>query len=151
MFFKLFNLTISFTFILFLGSKKNVHTKEEHIVLIQEPGSKYLGHITPVSGKAVNILDAINNEISEEVWSKISAIGSDGTNVNTGISIFIVQRQGQGHFHGPVQWQGQVKWQVKGQVHIQRQDRFQAQFQLKREIRFKVHDHFHGPVHVKYQ
>lgn len=55
-------------------------------MLVQEPGSKYVGHITPISGKAQDILGAINNcpTMTEDVWKSITAIGSDGTAVNTG-------------------------------------------------------------------
>ena len=34
---------------------------EEHISLIQEPGSVYIGHTTPSSGSAKSITDSILN------------------------------------------------------------------------------------------
>ena len=35
--------------------------KEEHIVLIQEPGEKYLGHVSSVKSDSLTTLDAIDN------------------------------------------------------------------------------------------
>lgn len=59
---------------------------EEHITLIQEPGSKYLGHVTPTSGTANNITKSITDYLTENGISvdNIVAVGCDGTNVNTG-------------------------------------------------------------------
>lgn len=61
-------------------------TMEEHIVLVQEPGSRYLGFVTPSSGTAKDITIAIidfllKNGINA---SNVKIIGCDGTNVNTG-------------------------------------------------------------------
>ena len=69
------------------GSKwyqKNV--VEEHISLIEEPGSKYLGHATPTSGSSKNIKQCLMNFLKDRYKSldKFVAIGCDGTNVNTG-------------------------------------------------------------------
>ena len=69
------------------GSKwyrKNV--VEEHISLIEEPGSKYLGHVTPLSGTAEAIKQTLMDFLNEryESLNKFVAIGCDGTNVNTG-------------------------------------------------------------------
>uniref|UniRef100_A0A6P7F767 Uncharacterized protein LOC114325406 n=1 Tax=Diabrotica virgifera virgifera TaxID=50390 RepID=A0A6P7F767_DIAVI len=54
---------------------------EEHISLIQEPDSKYLGHVSPISGTAANILDAFNNffQISSISLDSLEVIGCDGT------------------------------------------------------------------------
>lgn len=59
---------------------------EEHVVLVEEPGSAYIGHVTPTSGSASNIVNAIldflkNNDISTD---SLVAIGCDGTATNTG-------------------------------------------------------------------
>uniref|UniRef100_A0A6P7GMU2 Uncharacterized protein LOC114340002 n=1 Tax=Diabrotica virgifera virgifera TaxID=50390 RepID=A0A6P7GMU2_DIAVI len=37
---------------------RRVH-KEDHLSIIQEPGSKYVGHVKPLSGKAVDIANSI--------------------------------------------------------------------------------------------
>jgi hypothetical protein len=59
---------------------------EEHIVLLSEPGSVYMGHVTPNSGCSADITQSITNYITQKgiALSKLVAIGCDGTNVNTG-------------------------------------------------------------------
>lgn len=59
---------------------------EEHISLIKEPGSIYLGHITPTSGTSKAIVKEITDYFSkhEKSLSDLLAIGCDGTNVNVG-------------------------------------------------------------------
>lgn len=64
---------------------KNIKEREEHIVLIQEPSSKYLGHVTPKTGNAVATVAAIQNYLKLDDSSSVLAIGVDGTNVNTGM------------------------------------------------------------------
>lgn len=59
---------------------------EEHISLIDEPGSTYLGHTSPSDGSAValqrSMMDCLSlNNISVD---KLVAVACDGTNVNTG-------------------------------------------------------------------
>lgn len=59
---------------------------EEHVSLVQEPGSNYIGHITPGSGSASSIQTAIvsflqTNNIDIQ---HLLAVGCDGTAVNTG-------------------------------------------------------------------
>lgn len=67
-------------------SKKNV-TVDEHITLLEEPGSQYLGHFTPACGTAVEIKSGIfdflvhDNNVS---FNHLMAVGCDATNVNTG-------------------------------------------------------------------
>ena len=60
--------------------------QEEHISLIEEPGSKYFGHfaLKKVSAKAVanGIIDSLSANHEEK--NTIIAIGCDGTAVNTG-------------------------------------------------------------------
>jgi hypothetical protein len=62
---------------------------EEHYSLIQEPGSSYLGHVTPNSGTAKEIKTSITAFLSLNIINNIAAdelvaVGCDGTNVNTG-------------------------------------------------------------------
>ena len=59
--------------------------KEEHYVVISEPGDHYVSHITPEFGKAFDlfqslygILQSTNSVVSNQV------VGADSTNVNTG-------------------------------------------------------------------
>lgn len=53
-------------------------------MLVQEPGSKYVGHITPETGTARSISNSILSFVPESDWNLIKAVGSDGTAVNTG-------------------------------------------------------------------
>lgn len=54
--------------------------KEEHVSLIAEPGGNYIGHVSLVKGSAENI----EKRIYESVNNSYSAVGCDGTVVNTG-------------------------------------------------------------------
>ncbi|KAF0705713.1 Uncharacterized protein FWK35_00035610 [Aphis craccivora] len=78
---------------------------EEHISLIQEPGSKYIGHTTPTNGSALQIKNSIINflETNNIVTSEIVAIGCDGTVVNTGFKTGVI-RQIEKHLKKPLQW-----------------------------------------------
>lgn len=59
--------------------------KEEHIVLVQEPGSIYRDHITPVSGKAKDIAKNIYQFLKNTgPVNTITVIVANGTAVNTG-------------------------------------------------------------------
>ena len=59
---------------------------EEHICLINEPGSSYFGHITVERGTAKGIVDGIITclETRSVDTSRITSVGCDGTAVNTG-------------------------------------------------------------------
>jgi hypothetical protein len=66
---------------------------EEHIVVISEPGSQYLTHLSPKSGSAKAIVEEIMHylEINPHiVIENLCAIGCDGTAVNTGIVTLIL-------------------------------------------------------------
>lgn len=60
--------------------------QEEHVVLLQEPGSLYIGHLTPIAGSAscisFSIIDYLQSHNIDT--SSIVAVGCDGTAVNTG-------------------------------------------------------------------
>lgn len=79
--------------------------KEEHYVLIQEPGNIFLGHVTPNSGSSEDIATSIisyltSNDISLD---ELVVIGCDGTNVNTGLKNGIIRRI-ETHLGKPLQW-----------------------------------------------
>jgi len=59
---------------------------EEHISLVCEPNSQYLGHTTPESGSSKSIQTSIANflKINQIQSNNLVAIGCDGTAVNTG-------------------------------------------------------------------
>lgn len=79
--------------------------QEEHISMIAEPGSKYVGHTTPKSGKANDVKEAIitylnNTNIQTD---NLVAIGGDGTAVNTGPKNGIFRLM-EIYFCHPLQW-----------------------------------------------
>jgi hypothetical protein len=78
---------------------------EEHITLIEEPHSVYLGHLTPESGSSANISSAIIDFFHENNTSlhNLIALGADGTNVNTGFQNGVF-RLLELHLGRPLQW-----------------------------------------------
>lgn len=78
---------------------------EEHITLIEEPNSVFLGHVTPEGSSSKKKLSSIidfffDHDISLE---SLSAVGSDGTNVNTGINGGVI-RLLELYVGRPLQW-----------------------------------------------
>ena len=59
---------------------------EEHYVLVHEPNSTYLGHVSPSSGSSRVICNEIVTFFIEKYvpFHNLTVIGCDGTNVNTG-------------------------------------------------------------------
>jgi len=58
---------------------------EDHYVLIGEPGTSYLSHITLERGTAACIADGLHRAIEEMgITDNIKAVGADSTPVNTG-------------------------------------------------------------------
>jgi len=78
---------------------------EEHVTLVQEPESEYLGHVTPSSGKAKAITKSIKEFLAQQEirTESIIAIGCDGTNVNTGRKEGVI-RSLEVFLQKPVQW-----------------------------------------------
>jgi hypothetical protein len=78
---------------------------EEHVVLVQEPGSNYIGHVTPITGSARNISATIMDHFASKniITDNIVAIGCDGTAVNTGPKGGIL-RLFEKHLNRPLQW-----------------------------------------------
>lgn len=66
--------------------KRVITVTEEHVVMIQEPGHDYIGHVTPVSGSAQSISSSMLTFLHDKGIdiSLVKAIGCDGTVVNTG-------------------------------------------------------------------
>ena len=58
---------------------------EEHVAVVAEPGSEYISHVTPLSGKAI---DRVNELISiaTSFADDVCVLGCDGTAVNNGKS-----------------------------------------------------------------
>lgn len=78
---------------------------EEHISLISEPGSSYLGHTSPSSGTAKDITKSIVDflTIGNISTENLQAIGCDGTAVNTGLKGGVI-RLLEEQYDKPLQW-----------------------------------------------
>lgn len=77
--------------------------KEEHIVLISEPGSNFDGHVVPKSCAAMEIVSAISTFLGVKSFSSVCSIGCDGTNTNTGTRGGVIVLWGQ-QINRPLQW-----------------------------------------------
>ncbi|KAE8747832.1 hypothetical protein FOCC_FOCC005444 [Frankliniella occidentalis] len=68
------------------GRWRRVKVKEEHIAIIAEPGSRFLGHTTPKSGHSSSIVESIIQQVESKgiTLEETFSIGCDGTAVNTG-------------------------------------------------------------------
>ncbi|CAH1996010.1 unnamed protein product [Acanthoscelides obtectus] len=89
-------------------SKEGISSKktkiEEHIVLVSEPGSKYIGHFTPESGNSLSIKRGILDFLEPNFdVSNLLVIGCDGTAVNTGSKNGII-RQLEVSLNRSLQW-----------------------------------------------
>lgn len=84
----------------FRGSKK-----EEHYSLISEPGSNYIGHVSPSTSSSSDIAKSIIDHLSEMglPCDKLEIIGCDGTVTNTGWRNGVI-RQIELHVGRPLQW-----------------------------------------------
>lgn len=82
-----------------------VTTIEEHIVILREPNSEYLGHVTPPSGNAINISNAITDYclLKKYDTQELIAIGCDGTNVNTGYENGVIRKL-ELHYNKSLHW-----------------------------------------------
>lgn len=78
---------------------------EEHITVLQEPGSRYLGHISLKSGNASAIADSLFEFFVQKsiTLTQIVAIGCDGTVVNTGVKAGVI-RNIESKLKRPLQW-----------------------------------------------
>lgn len=78
---------------------------EEHITLVEEPGSVYLGHFAPKSKSAKDISDGIFSLLNEKAFdlSELAFIGSDGKMTNTGVNAGVIRRLEE-KLNSPVHW-----------------------------------------------
>ena len=58
--------------------------REEHVVVLREPGAEYITHFTPQSGRATDLFKELH-AVALQFGADIRALGCDGTAVNTGI------------------------------------------------------------------
>lgn len=79
--------------------------KEEHYSILKEPGSVYIGHVSPSSGTAQNIADSIISHLIDAGFSldELDVIGCDGTVTNTGWKTGVI-RTIEEQVKRPLQW-----------------------------------------------
>ena len=84
-------------------SLKNL-VSEEHICMLREPGSSYVGYVSPKTGSSKHISEEILELLtSDSNSSYLRAIGCDGTNVNTGITNGVIVGLERA-LKSPLQW-----------------------------------------------
>ena len=66
-------------------ASSSVTEVEEHVVVLSEPGSVYLTHFTPSSGRALDLLNELYS-VSLMFGGTVKVLGCDGTAVNTGVN-----------------------------------------------------------------
>lgn len=78
---------------------------EEHVSILSEPGSHYIGHSTSEKGTAIGIAKSIIELIKRKELNttEIECVGCDGTATNTGWKGGIIQHL-EHHFGRLVQW-----------------------------------------------
>lgn len=81
--------------------------KEEHYTILKEPGSVYIGHVSPSSGSAEDIANSIISYLTETGFSlqELDVVGCDGTVTNTGWKTGVI-RKIEEHIKRPLQWGG---------------------------------------------
>ncbi len=79
--------------------------KEDHYSLIQEPGSKYIGHVSPTSGLSKDIASSIVSYLAKLgiSFEELDVMGCDGTAINRGWKKGVIH-QIELHVGRPVQW-----------------------------------------------
>ena len=65
------------------STSTTAHASEEHVVVIAEPGSRYVTHFSPESGRAYDLLSELHS-LALHFDGDIRVLGCDGTAVNTG-------------------------------------------------------------------
>lgn len=78
---------------------------EEHISVLAEPGSIYLGHTTPSNGTAKGIINSITTLLDSQGCNldNVICIGCDGTATNTGWKGGVIQYFEE-YLKRPLQW-----------------------------------------------
>ena len=61
----------------------STNIREEHVVVLSEPGSEYLGHFSPQSGRAADLFRELH-AVALQFGADVKVLGCDGTAVNTG-------------------------------------------------------------------
>lgn len=87
------------------SKRARTEVTEEHITVLSEPGSKYIGHFSVSSGSANNIVNGLYDFCIQKKIdvNKIDSIGCDGTNTNVGWRAGVI-RKFEEKLGKPLQW-----------------------------------------------
>lgn len=87
------------------SKRARTEVTEEHITVLSEPGSKYVGHFSLSSGSANDIVNGLFDFCIEKDIdvNKIDSIGCDGTNTNVGWKAGVI-RKFEERLGKPLQW-----------------------------------------------
>ncbi|XP_036340639.1 uncharacterized protein LOC118750006 [Rhagoletis pomonella] len=87
------------------GSVRTMLLREEHITILKEPDSKFIGYVSPKEGTGEAIQQAIVSFLNTQKYclNELVAISCDGTAVNTGYKIG-VNAQMERYLQRPLQW-----------------------------------------------
>lgn len=87
------------------GKPRNTKVFEEHVTMVKEPGSKFIGYVTPAKGDAIGIVSAMKDFLTKEEYSlqNLVAILCDGTPTNTGNKNGVIC-QLERFLERPLQW-----------------------------------------------
>lgn len=95
------------TLVLSEDRSKRMIIKEEHVSLLREPGSAYIGHISPKNAKAPTIVESISEFFVSkgdfDFLANLKVVGCDGTNTNTGSNAGIIALM-EKKIGVPLQW-----------------------------------------------
>lgn len=82
-----------------------VKVMEEHVTLVKEPGSKFIGYTTPTRGSGQEIQNGITNFLAEQNYKidHLVAISCDGTPTNTGRNNGVISCM-ERYLKRPLQW-----------------------------------------------
>lgn len=87
------------------GQPRNVVEKLEHISILKEPGSKFIGYATTEKADSETSFNSIRDYLAQEnfLTDFLVAIGADGTPTNTGNKNGIISRL-EKELKRPLQW-----------------------------------------------
>lgn len=88
-----------------LKNNKITIQNEEHISVVEQPGSYYVDHFTPASGTSHDTFNGLLETFSEKNMSllNLKAIGCDGAPVNTGKNGGVIVKM-EHHLQKSLQW-----------------------------------------------
>lgn len=87
------------------GKLRNINTIKEHITVVKEPNSIFIGYFSPNNGKGTTLANGIIDFLNEQTISinQLVAVNCDGTRTNTGKNNGALCKLEE-HLQRPLQW-----------------------------------------------